>query len=386
MRPLCASLDEPVGLLQALDPKTLAWVTPRLRVASIPAGSLVYSAGDPVEGLYVIRQGRVRVVRSCGDRSLPLAELGPGDCFGEMSLLEGRVRRSTVEAITPVEALVLDEGLLTELLDDASPGAAALHRALLRRATERLRAVNDQVARLLEQTRREQELVALLVHDLRSPLSVADCALRRLVDRQEQLGPLTSRQTRLLERASRSVRFGVRLAEEVLEVGRKEAGRTRLSSVTAGALLEEAVSHAAGAAKVVIEADAELLERPLMVDRMRLVQLLMNLIGNAAKYSREEIRVEVAELEGQLIVAVRDRGPGIPEGYRERVFERYQQASAKRDGIPRGFGYGLAGAKQLVEGLGGWIEVCESGPESGTTIRFAVPWLSLAGTAGKTRS
>ena len=123
-----------------------------------------------------------------------------------------------------------------------------------------------------------------------------------------------------------------------------------------------------------IEADAELLRTPFIVDKMRLVRVLMNLVGNALKYAPGDIAIRIRRERDRLEVAVVDRGAGIPESFRASIFERYRQAGAKAEGVPRGFGLGLAGARQLVEGLGGTIRAEAGEGGIGTKMVFVIPW------------
>lgn len=115
-------------------------------------------------------------------------------------------------------------------------------------------------------------------------------------------------------------------------------------------------------------------ETRVIADGQRLLQVMANLLSNAARHSAagENVFVSLQKLHGSLRVAIRDRGPGIPEAFREHVFEKFAQAdssSANKDG---GTGLGLAISKAIVEGMGGTIGF-DSKAGQGATFYFDLP-------------
>jgi signal transduction histidine kinase len=116
---------------------------------------------------------------------------------------------------------------------------------------------------------------------------------------------------------------------------------------------------------------------PVLVDRDRIVQVLVNLLENALAVTPEggRISMEAVDEDGHVEVSVRDTGPGIPAEDQERIFERFwrgEQTSSR----PGGSGLGLAIARGIVEGHGGWIRVV-SEPGRGATFRFTLPLAEL---------
>ena len=107
-------------------------------------------------------------------------------------------------------------------------------------------------------------------------------------------------------------------------------------------------------------------------DRDRLLQVLANLVSNAAKFSGRgtTVSVRMARAERRVRVSVVDRGPGIPEGFRHRIFQRFAQARESGQ-ARRGSGLGLAISKSIVEAFGGRIGF-DTGP-GGTTFWFELP-------------
>jgi PAS domain S-box-containing protein len=117
----------------------------------------------------------------------------------------------------------------------------------------------------------------------------------------------------------------------------------------------------------------------VIVDEQRAEQVLSNLIANAAKYSppEEPITVTVELSRGVLVTTVSDRGPGIPETDRDRVFDRFTRLGSHLTRSVGGAGLGLFIARRLVEGMGGRI-VVEDAPGGGAAFRFTLPMATAA--------
>ena len=108
-------------------------------------------------------------------------------------------------------------------------------------------------------------------------------------------------------------------------------------------------------------------------DEQRLTQVLLNLVGNAIKFTDTgEVRVTAKTVNGHFAVSVMDTGPGIPEEERSRIFEQFHQVDSSLTKAKGGTGLGLAIAKQIVEMHGGRIWV-ESTPGKGATFQLELP-------------
>ncbi|MHB8876547.1 MAG: sensor histidine kinase [Myxococcaceae bacterium] len=159
---------------------------------------------------------------------------------------------------------------------------------------------------------------------------------------------------------------------DLLESTRLQDGRLKLdrSEVSIAALvLRQVESLLPEEAKRLRVEIAEGLPQ-VWADADRLERVLANLVGNALKYSDRQVALQVELVEGELVVSVRDHGPGIGPEAQAHLFERYYRAP----GAPRkeGLGLGLYIARQLVRAHGGRIWV-ESEPGRGSTFRFALP-------------
>jgi signal transduction histidine kinase len=115
-------------------------------------------------------------------------------------------------------------------------------------------------------------------------------------------------------------------------------------------------------------------ETEVIADGQRLLQVMANLLSNAAKYSpeNEDVLVSIRKVNGRARVAVKDRGPGVPEAFRDQIFEKFAQASNSSTHKDRGTGLGLAISKAIVEGMGGTIGF-DSTVGQGATFYFDLP-------------
>jgi K+-sensing histidine kinase KdpD len=192
-------------------------------------------------------------------------------------------------------------------------------------------------------------------HDLRSPLTAIRTASEGLANPVLDLS--ASDREDLFEAIRIEVRRLERLVDNLLDLSRLDAGPTtrRPELWTIDSLLARALEQLGAEADRIDVTVASGL-RPVRVDAAHIERVLVNLLENALKFSSPADRVDVsAGVEaGEIRVRVRDRGPGVAEADRERIFEPFERASA----VGRGSGLGLAIAKGFAEANGGrvWLE------------------------------
>ncbi|MFP4029990.1 MAG: ATP-binding protein [Desulfococcaceae bacterium] len=236
------------------------------------------------------------------------------------------------------------------------------------RSMLRIKRLYDQ---LLDNLRLREELAHMIVHDMKSPVSV-------IMGMSEFLSlKLSGRLSPEADRGLEKIREqGGRLNNyltDMLMLAKMEAGNPILQRepVDVADLLRTAVGHGRAMAigrDVSVVDDLPDESRTLLLDPNLMHRVFDNLIGNAIKFSPDEGQITIrarypspAEVAGEeagpfpaLVVRVMDEGPGIPEGRRERVFEKYEVADMKRRGIPQ-YGLGLVFCKMVVEAHGGRI-------------------------------
>jgi signal transduction histidine kinase len=168
----------------------------------------------------------------------------------------------------------------------------------------------------------------------------------------------------------------IRLVEDLLVVSRIEAGKLtlRAEEVEIATLVEQVLRGIEAGDRVVVERDLRTPET-LLVDPQRLGQVLTNLLQNALKFSGLEppvdLRIEPVGDEGVAFV-VTDRGPGIPEAERTLIFERFHQMDAASTRRSEGAGLGLYITRQLVDAMGGTIQL-DSHEGVGSTFTVTIP-------------
>jgi PAS domain S-box-containing protein len=223
--------------------------------------------------------------------------------------------------------------------------------------------------------RLRQEVMAMVSHDLRTPLATIGNVLTIL--EEGRVGELPERGVELVTMAQRNVQRMLGLVNDLLEVEKMKAGmlKLELDETELSDVFEDALHSVQGWAqehKVRIEYVPTTLK--VYADESRLVQVLTNLLGNAVKFSPAGKRVLLSALEGldYVEVIVKDEGRGIPEDQREMIFERFQQVRAGDSANHGGTGLGLAICKAIVERHGGTIRV-ESEEGFGSTFAFRLP-------------
>ena len=221
------------------------------------------------------------------------------------------------------------------------------------------------------------EFTSTLSHELRTPLTSILGSLQLLSS--AALGELHKDQFELVDLAERNGQRLLDLINEVLDIEKLESGRVSLvpETIELGELVAESLRLNQGYAdrfQVGLKMQSELPKVNVRADRKRLMQVMTNLLSNAAKFSPPGGSVDVGAtvVDGKVRVTVGDRGPGIPEKFRGRIFGRFAQADSADSRIKGGAGLGLAICKRLVELMQGQIGF-EDRAGGGTTFFFGLP-------------
>jgi signal transduction histidine kinase len=237
----------------------------------------------------------------------------------------------------------------------------------------------EQNERLREADRLKDEFVALISHDLRTPLTSIMGYLELAMD-DDALGDEARSYLEVVQRNSERL---LRLVNDLLFVARLEAGELDLhpTALDLGAVVRQSVEEARPrAAGKGIELGCEVQSvQPLAGDKGRLFQLLDNLISNAIKFTPEGGRVDVRLLErdSRVRIEVADTGIGISAEDHARLFERFFRAKTATERHIPGTGLGLYIASAIAEAHGGSIDV-DSEPGRGTTFCVVLPLVPAA--------
>lgn len=230
--------------------------------------------------------------------------------------------------------------------------------------------------------RLKSEFLATVSHELRTPLTAIRGALGLMAG--GALGALPAQATRMIDIAHRNSEHLTHLINDLLDMEKMAAGGMSFELRPHGLmpLVEQAMEaiQAYGEAHGIsfrLTARAE--DAVVRVDAKRFLQVMANLLSNAAKFSPENGQVEIAvsRLNDHVRVSVRDHGPGIPAHFSHRVFEKFSQADASDTRQRSGSGLGLAITRELVQRMSGQIGF-DSVEGRGTTFHVDLPVLAAA--------
>lgn len=261
--------------------------------------------------------------------------------------------------------------VLTAVRDET--GALVGFAKVTRDLTERRKLEEERLrrARAEEGLRLRDEFLTVASHELRTPLTALQLQLAAL---RMYGGNLDARMARGIARATRSSERLADLVDTLLNVSRIAAGTLEIEPADLDQMelvrdvedsLREAAEHAG--CRIVVDGPASLVGR---WDRVRIEQVLTNLLSNAMRHGGGSIEVRIEAVGDEVVLAVRDHGPGIPEEDATAIFGRFARAaSSQRHG---GLGLGLYVARQLVEAHGGTV-TAENAPGGGARFVVRMP-------------
>ncbi|HEY8520029.1 MAG TPA: response regulator [Gammaproteobacteria bacterium] len=269
------------------------------------------------------------------------------------------------------------------LADLVSRAAIALDNARLYGNLQRAMALSKQAEEKLQQaSRRKDEFLAMLSHELRNPLA----PIRSAVEVMRRVAPLDPRISWAREVVERQVTHLAQLVDDLLDVSRITQGKVTLQRepVELGKIVSECIETS----RAQIEAKRQRLvldlpAAPVWVhgDVARLAQVFGNLLSNAVKYTPEggTVEVSMAAQRGEVVVKVRDTGIGIEPQFLPHIFELFTQGDRTLDRSQGGLGVGLTVVKRLVHLHQGRVEACSHGLGKGSEFRVVLPCVSEVG-------
>jgi signal transduction histidine kinase len=222
----------------------------------------------------------------------------------------------------------------------------------------------------------KSQFLANMSHELRTPLNAILGYTELIID--NIYGEIPDKARTTLERIQSNGKHLLGLINDVLDLSKIEAGQLNLT--LADYSVKDVVHNVFGAVeslannkKLALKVELAANLPPAHGDERRLTQVLLNLVGNAIKFTDAgEVAIKASSANGSVTVAVRDTGPGISQADQAKIFEEFQQADSSTTKEKGGTGLGLAIAKRIVEMHGGRLWV-ESEPGRGSTFSFTVP-------------
>ncbi|MFO0695157.1 MAG: ATP-binding protein [Polyangiales bacterium] len=365
-------------VLLKLGTNTLAWLSLRKNVLVLEAAALnvladcialtwaIYLTGGPLSPLFAIYTIELTVVALLSN--LRVTILVASTVF---VLYASMLSAVSLGILPPLSPPAIDHGQVTSgyvfmllvlgLFVLAIP--TFFTAAILRELREKQIALEQKTRALVEASKEKSLFMANVTHELRTPIH-GICGLSDLVA-SGIYGEVSEKQKRAQAEIKRSAQSLLALVDDILALSRAEAGKLVLErgAVDLDELLERIVASGRGVIgtrdlvlDLVAERDLPIVE----TDRGKLVQILMNLVSNAIKFTADGGKITIrAKREGSTHVRfeVEDTGEGIPDGDLERIFEPFRQVDGSAEREHGGVGLGLALVKRLAEVLGARVDV-----------------------------
>jgi signal transduction histidine kinase len=359
-----SSKTQPTGSLG----RQLRALVPSGSARSFRPGEIIFSAGDPGDGFYLLESGSVRISAVVGhNEPRALATIGPGEFFGEMAVLDDAPRSATATADSDTTALFIDRDQLVGLLE-REPQLAL---ALIREFSTRMRALNQKYVDEIIQAERLAAVgrfAGTIVHDFKNPLTVISLATEIAFQDDAPAEFKLKAQTRIVQQVNRISNMLQELIEFTRPSGsRPNFQRTNLAAFLAAVMEEIALGIADRQVELVLEKTSS--EMEVDIDGQRLARVFHNLINNAVEEMRDggKVFLRVQASDTHITVSVQDTGKGIAPEIARSLFQPFAT-----HGKAHGTGLGLSICKKIVEDHHGRIWV-NSVPGQGATFSFTLP-------------
>jgi len=240
-----------------------------------------------------------------------------------------------------------------------------------KRLLKELSAANE---KLKELDQRKSAFVANVSHELKSPLAIIKGFLVLILD--GAVGEINSKQRNCLEIGKRNIERLIRLVTDLLDISKIEAGKMemRRENFDIAVLVNEIlVDYEKELAKKQISLKKDIQENigAIWADRDKISEVVINLLNNAVKYTTAggEVGIKLISKENELYFEISDTGPGIPEEYKDKIFDKFERITTEK---MEGTGLGLPIAKDIVELHKGKIWV-ESEAGKGSVFKVKLP-------------
>jgi signal transduction histidine kinase len=355
-------------LFGQLPPAELKRVRDTAREMSFANGQDIFKAGDPGDGVYIVKDGSVQIatVVGTGERHV-FSRVPPGDVFGEMSLLDNQPRSAFASAEGDAVVYFVPREPMLELMRQSPE----LSMRLVQEVSGRLREFNRQYVRGVLQAERMAlvgRFASSIVHDLKNPL----CIISIAADVMAMPGATPEARATAQQRIVKQVERITNMVNDILEFTRGGQTTQAFGLVDFAAFIENLVEE--------FQAELELksvklaLENPppsvkLPMSPKRLTRVFYNLVANAVdampRGGTVKWRFQLNDTE--VITEVEDGGPGIAPEIVDRLFEAFATF-----GKPKGTGLGLSIAQRIIQEHQGRIWA-RNPPGGGAVFAFALP-------------
>ncbi len=339
------------------------------RTRRFSPGEVLFSAGEPGDGFYLIESGRVQIFAAVGtgDPRL-LATLGPGDTVGEMAVLDDAPRSATARAETATETRHMGRDELLQLLEQ-QPGLALI---LIREFSNRMRVLN---AKYVDEVVQAERLAVVgrfagsIVHDFKNPLAVIGLAAELACSDHTSVPMRHKAQNRIAQQVDRMTN----MLQELIEFTKPSGQRPNLRPVDFSRYmvpLAEEIRQELAERRVIVMLENAPPAVDVRVDPKRLSRLFHNLLNNAVDEMSAggKILLRFQQTAAELRVDIEDTGRGIAPEIAAALFTPFAT-----HGKAHGTGLGLTICKKIIEDHGGKIWAAPGEPGKGATFSFTLP-------------
>jgi signal transduction histidine kinase len=332
------------------------------------AGGEIFREGDPGDGVYVVKDGLVEISGlMSGDLRRPFSQIGPGEIFGEMAVVEERPRSATATASKPTEVYFIPRGEMLGLLQ-RSPGLAF---KMLQEVSRRLREFDQLHLREVVQAERLAAVghfARSIIHDLKTPLTVIGLS----TDLACAPGATTENRAQAQERIRKQVGRINELVGDILEFTRGRQTEAAFVPASYSEFVTKLLPDLQAEAEVK-SAHLELQNPPpsakLLLDAGRLRRVFFNLVHNSTDVMRDggKIFLRFQAGNGEIVTEIEDTGPGIAHHIADQLFQPFVT-----HGKAQGTGLGLSICKKIIEDHRGriWTRTASG---RGAIFCFALP-------------
>jgi signal transduction histidine kinase len=355
-------------LFGQLSPPELDAVRSVGREQTYAAGQEIFKEGDNGDGVYVVRDGLVEISGLVDQKvRLVFSQLGPGDVFGEMAVIESKPRSACAIAKANTLVYFIPRAEMLALVE-RSP---ALALALMREISHRLREFNRQYLQEVLQAERLAvvgRFARSIVHDLKNPLNI--------IGLTAEMASMDRATPEMRQRASAGIRKQVEhisdLISEILDFTQGAQTGYVLTPVDYGAFvsrLMEELGPEAGLKAVSLELENPPPSAEMPIHPKRLRRVFYNLVHNATDAMPEggKIILRFKTTDTEVVTEIEDGGPGIAPEIAPQLFEVFAT-----HGKAHGTGLGLSICKRIIQDHGGWISA-RNQPGRGAVFSFGLP-------------
>ncbi len=352
------------------------------RKMTFETGDILFREGDPADKLYIVLQGTLAVEVSLLGRQrrrcATIAAAHRGEFVGWSAGLGSQTYLASAYAVEKTTALVVDRRAVDGLFADDPASGLRVTVKLIEVARSRLSRTTEILATML----------STASHDLKGPLAAIQSLHQVILGGYS--GEIGEQQQRLLLRAGERIKGLVSQIDDIFDITRTESDYTQREAVSILEIANNAIENVRPlAAGKDIELVADWNTEPPAVpgEQPRLQQALINLLGNAIKFTETggkiTLRITDDDQDQNVVIAVMDNGPGIAGDEIHRIFDDFYRG---RDApIGGGAGVGLSNAKRIIEAHGGriWAESPYPESEKGAKFTFTLPKGTVKPDTGK---